>query len=156
MAEVLLREQLDTDPVDFIKEQLRHSGETCTPISRFGLSEMLAERTGMEMDEAQAEVDRYCNIAANHIPAYLSREFNLFWPKVLAVVFAVAGLAVFWYGVGLFRAKQPAWIWFMAGTIVFGCGVFHWVRSLERYQARLQEKRRLKRERLRAKYAKPR
>jgi len=156
LAEVLLREHLDTDPVECIKELLKTMSETQTPVSRFGLTEMLAERTGLPSDEAREQVDLYCDIAARHVPDYLHSEFHLFWPKVLAFVFAAAGIAVFWYGMSLYRAKHPAWIWFCVGTVVFGIGVFQWVRSLERYQVRQAEKAREARIRLRSKYAKHR
>ena len=156
MAEVILREHLDTDPVECIKQHIKSAEDAKVPISRFGLSEIIAEQTGIAPDEARAQVDDYCDIAARHLPDYLSKEFHLFWPKVVAFAFAVAGMGVFWYGMTLFRAKHPAWLWFCMGTILFGIGLFQWVRSLERYQIRHARKLRDKRERLRAKYAKPR
>ena len=156
MAEVMLREHLDTDPVDCIKLQLKAAENSRTPISRFGLTEILSERCGLSVEEAREQVDQYCDIAAQHVPDYLGSEFHLFWPKVLAFVFAIAGMGIFWYGVTLQKAKQPSWLWFCVGTIVFGIGVFQWVRSLERYQLRQARKAREARERLRVKYAKPR
>ncbi|MBC8063509.1 MAG: hypothetical protein H7Y17_01665 [Chlorobia bacterium] len=115
----------------------------------------MSERTGMPMDQAQLLVETYCEENATHVPAYLRREFGLFWPKVVAFVFAIAGTSAFWYGMGLQRAKKPAWLWLAIGTILFGIGVFQWVRSLESFQKRALLKNEEKNARLRAKYAKP-
>lgn len=154
MPDVMHREHLETDPLDCVREQLKLSADTKTPLSRFGLAEIVSERTGMPVDQAQLLVDAYCDQYATHVPAYLGKEFNLFWPKVIALGFAIAGTAVLWYGMGLHRAKKPAWMWFAIGTVVLGIGVFQWVRSLESYQRRAAEKRTEREARLREKYAK--
>lgn len=156
MPELIERELLETDPLDCLREQLKTSADGRVPISRFGLAEIVSERTGMPFDQAQLLVDAYCDQYATHVPAYLGREFNLFWPKVLAFTFTIAGTGVFWYAMNLQRAKKPAWLWFAVGTVVFGLGVFQWVRGLESYQRRQSEKKAAKEARLRAKYAKPR
>lgn len=156
MPDLIEREHLETDPLDCLREQLKTSAEGRMAVSRFGLAEIVAERTGMPMDQAQMLVDAYCDQYATHVPAYLSREFNLFWPKVLAFVFAVAGVGVIWYANGLNRAKKPAWLWFAVGTVILGVAVFQWVRGLESYQKRAAAKKAEKEARLRAKYAKPR
>ena len=155
MPDLIQREHLDTDPLDCLREQIKTATEGRMAISRYGLAEIVAERTGMPLDQAQLLVHAYCDEYASHVPAYLGREFNLFWPKVLAFVFAVAGTGIFWYGVTLRQARKPSWLWFAVGTIVFGIGLFQWVRSLESYQRRAATKRREKEARLRAKYAKP-
>lgn len=154
MPEIIEREHLDTDPIICIKEEIETSKKTQTPVSRFGLAEIVSERTGMPIEQAQQLVDAYCDQMATHVPAYLGREFNLFWPKVLAFCFAIIGVTTFWYGMGLFRAKKPAWLWFAIGTVVFGIGVIQWVRSLEKFQQRSAVKRAAREARLKAKYAK--
>jgi hypothetical protein len=156
MADLINRELLDTDPVDCVEEQIKTAAEGHRPLSRYGLAEIVSERTGMPMEQAQLLVDAYCDEYAPQIPAYLRNEFNLFWPKVLGFTFAVVGISGFWYAVTLRQAKKPAWVWFAAGTILFGVGVFQWVRSLESFQRRAAIKRREKDSRLREKYAKPR
>jgi hypothetical protein len=155
MPDLIQREHLDTDPLECVKEQIKTATEGRMAISRYGLAEIVAERTGMPIDQAQLLVEAYCDESAAHVPAYLGREFNLFWPKVVAFIFAIGGTAIFWYGMSLSRAKKPAWLWFAIGTILFGFGLFQWVRSLESYQRRAASKRREKETRLRAKYAKP-
>ena len=154
MPEVTQREHLETDPLDCVREQLKLSADAKMPLSRFGLAEIVSERTGMPMDQSQLLVDAYCEQYATHVPAYLGREFNLFWPKVVAFVFAIAGTSVLWYGMGIHRAKKPAWVWFVTGTILLGIGVFQWVRSLESYQRRTAQRRIDRDARLREKYAK--
>lgn len=156
MANLIERELLETDPLDCLREQLKGSSDSRTPISRFGLAEIISERTGMPLDQAKLLVDAYCDQYATHVPAYLGKEFNLFWPKVLALVFTFAGIAVLWYGMHLHRMGKPAWFWFALGTLVIGVGIFQWVRGLESFQQRIVTKRAEKEARLRAKYAKPR
>jgi hypothetical protein len=156
MADLINREFLDTDPVDCVEEEIKVASEGRRALSRYGLAEIVSERTGMPMDQAQLLVDAYCEEHATYIPAYLGREFGLFWPKVLAFLFALVGIGVFWYGNTLRHAKKPAWLWFAIGTAVFGFAVFQWVRSLESYQRRAAAKQKEKDSRLRDKYAKPR
>lgn len=156
MPDIIQREHLDTNPVECLREELKTASEGRQAVSRFGLAETVAERTGMPLEQAQLLVDAFCDENAAHVPAYLRREFNLFWPKVLSFMFAIAGTAVFWYGMGLFRAKKPAWMWFAVGTLVFGFGVFQWVRSLEKFQVRAASRRAAKEARLKEKYARMR
>jgi hypothetical protein len=156
MPDIIQREHLDTNPVDCLKEELKTASDGRQAVSRYGLAETVAERTGMPFEQAQLLVDAFCDENAPHVPAYLKREFNLFWPKVLAFAFAVGGIAVFWYGMGLARAKKPAWLWFAVGTVIFGIGVFQWVRGLERYQNRAAQRRAAKEARLKEKYARMR
>jgi len=106
MPDLIQREHLDTDPLDCLREQIKTATEGRMAISRYGLAEIVAERTGMPLDQAQLLVHAYCDEYASHVPAYLGREFNLFWPKVLAFVFAVAGTGIFWYGVTLRQVRR--------------------------------------------------
>lgn len=156
MPDLIQREHLDTDPVDCVKQQIKLADDARNPISRYGLAEIVSERTGMPLDEAKLLVEAYCEEHAAYIPAYLSNEFGLLWPKVVAFIAAIAGLGVFWYAMTLRMDKKPAWMWFAIGTIVFGLGVFTWVQNLESYKRLLKAKRAEREERLRAKYAKPR
>jgi hypothetical protein len=144
MPEIIQREFIDTDPLQYLGAQIQSARASCQPISKFSLAETLSERTGMPIDQAHLLVDAYCEEHEAHIPDYLGGEFNLFWPKVLAFGMALAGIGIFRYAVYLRSIKQSSWIWMMVGTVVFGLGALQWVRSLESYRTRSESKRKEK------------
>lgn len=141
MPEISQREFIDTDPLDYLGSQIQSARTNCQPISKFSLAETLAERTGMPIDQAHLLVEAYCEEHETHIPDYLGGEFNLFWPKVVALGMALAGMGIFRYAVHLRSVRQSSWIWMMLGTVVFGLGVLMWVRSLETFRLHAQSKR---------------
>lgn len=156
MSTIIEREKLDTDPIELLKTEVERSKKERHPISRYGLAEIVAERTQMPLEQAQLLVEAFCDENATAVPAYLGSELKLFWPKVWACILAAAGFGIFWFGRDAWLHKKPAWMWFALGTIVFGLGVFQWVRSLESYRARRRVQSAERERRLREKYAKPR
>ena len=156
MPTIIEREKLDTDPIQLVWHELEAAKKERRPLSRFGLAAKVAEQTGMPEDQAALLVEAFCEQHAAATPAYLRSEFSLFWPKVMAVIFALTGAGIFWLGSYLAHGHRPSWPWLVGGTVVVGLGVFQWVRSLEKYQIYSRQRRMEKTERLREKYAKPR
>ena len=156
MPELIHREHMDTDPIQCVKEHISRSIDDRKPVSRYGLASIVAEQSGMPMDQAQELVEAYCEEHAAYVPAYLGREFGLFWPRVMAVIVIVAGLSIGWYAYSIYKSNKPAYLWFSIATVVIGAGLFLFAKNLGAVQSILAERKADKEKRLREKYAQPR
>lgn len=141
MSTIVDREIRDTEATGVIESEIQLSRDERRPISRQLLADIIATRIGLKMDRAWLIVDEYCDEHEAAIPSYLSHEFNTHWPKVVGVLFAVAGLAAGWFGLKAVSAKAVSWPFFVSATLLFGFGSLLFVRSLESFQ-RLQRERR--------------
>ncbi len=128
--------QKPVDALSLLEREIRSADSDRRPISRQSLAELLRERTGIPNPDAVALVDEYCDEKAPGVPYYLQDEFAIPYLKVIAIINALIGGGVYWYGVTAFRAAEPGWPWFCLGTIIVGLGVLAWVKSLERFVAR--------------------
>lgn len=138
MSTTIDRDKVNADPIEIIKVEIKKSRDEHRAISRQLLAELVALRTGMKTDEAWLLVDSYCEENEAAIPGYLRHEFNMHWPKVTAVLLALAGIGILWFGG---TASRGHWLWYSLGTVVFGLGALIFVRNMESYQKFIRERR---------------
>lgn len=129
------------DPSELISDEIARSRREATPTSRQALAELIHDRIGTPVHEALQIVDAYCEDKEPGIPYYLQEEIAIPYLKFVAALFIIAAIGFFWYGVGVWRMRQPAHVWFSLGTVIAGLGVFAWVQSLEKYAERRRKKR---------------
>jgi hypothetical protein len=115
---------------EFLDAEVKAASESRTPISRRTLTDLVTAKFNLPFAEAWEEVDGYCNESAPHVPAYLSEEIGLHWPKVIGALLAVGGIAL--VPVGISSKNGP--LWYTVATLLVGVGAFLFVRSLESFQ----------------------
>lgn len=124
------------DLVGIITAEIQKARSETRPTSRQELAEAVHRQTGMSVKDAFSFVDTYCDEHEPGVPGFLQEEFAIPYLKVIAVINALLGLGICYYGIGLRHTNKPYYWWVCLGVVFFGLGVFAWVQSLERFAER--------------------
>lgn len=117
------------DHLEIVRSEYEATRQAFVPISRNSLARHLTDKTGIPYKTALEVVDAYCEQNNLPVPDYLSREFNVGWNKIAAVVCAPIVVGLVWYGRNQYEEHRQYLLPFGAAVLVLGVGVFLWMLS---------------------------